>query len=207
MIQWSGFFDFISSDVPGCTQLSMRFALRQSAIAFCEQSLAWRVDHDPVAVITAISKYPFSPPAEAVVHAITYAAFNGKEIKSRESENSIYMADWRNQTGAPQYVLGGATALTIVPKPSSDGVLTMTVALKPSFDAAGIDDSLFDEFREAIVHGALASLMLSPKKPYSDAQLANYHAQLFRIKTGQAGVRVAKNYTRAPLTTEIMRRR
>jgi hypothetical protein len=49
-------------------------------------------------------------------------------------------------------------------------------------------------------------MMLSPKKPYSSPQLAQYHAQQFEIKTGQAGMRQARNYSRAPLQTAILRR-
>ncbi|MDQ3185983.1 MAG: hypothetical protein M3Q16_05880, partial [Pseudomonadota bacterium] len=84
--------------------------------------------------------------------------------------------------------------------------LTMTVALKPSPASNGIDDTQFNEFDEAIVHGALARLMLSPKKPYTSVQLAAYHQQQFAIKTAAAGMRVARSYTRASLRTAISQR-
>jgi hypothetical protein len=78
--------------------------------------------------------------------------------------------------------------------------------LKPSTSAAGIDDDIFNEYREAIVHGALSRLMLSPKKPYSSPPLATYHQQQFVVLTGQAGLRKDRNFTRAPLRTTILRR-
>lgn len=206
-VLWTAFYDYIVPDLPGCPFAVVDNALRLAAIAFCEQSLAWRYKHPAVAVVPATAEYPFVPPAESVVHAITYAAFEDKNIESHAGESGINIADWRNQTGTPEYVLGGYTDLTLVPTPDVAGTLTMTVALKPSPAAAGVDDNVFNEYRGAIVHGALATLLLSPKKPYTSPNLATYHQQQFAIQTGVAGMRQARNFTRAPLQTAILRRR
>lgn len=203
---WSDFYDLVAPDLPGCSFVAIDIALRQSALAFCEQSLAWKYEHPSVSVVAGTATYAFVPPAGAVVHAITYAEFEAKEIESHAGESNIRIAEWRNQTGAPEYILGGATSLTLAPKPAAAGTLTMIVVLKPSPTATGIDDVLFNEYREAIVHGALARLMLSPKKPYTNAQLAQYHQQQFTIKTAAAGMRTARNCNRAPLQTSILRR-
>jgi hypothetical protein len=202
---WSEFYDFTLPDLPGCPVAAIDIALRQSAIEFCEQSLAWKAEHDPVAVVSGTAEYAFVPPSESVVHAITYAAFDDTELQIT-GETGILIQSWRTGTGTPKYILGGATALTLVPEPDIDGTLTMTVALKPSPDAFGIDDSIFNEFRQVIIHGALSKLMLSPKKPYSDPQFATYHAQQFTIKTGAAGTRSDRNNTRMPLRTAILSR-
>lgn len=204
---WSDFYDLTLPYLPGCPVAALDSALRQVAIDFCEQSLAWKYDHPDIAVVAATAEYPFVPPAEAVVHAITYAEFADKEIAAHAGEADLRIWDWRHQTGTPEYVLGGATSITLVPEPDLAGTLKMTVALKPAPGATGIDDAMYNEYREAIVHGALARLMFSPKKPYTDAQRAPYHQQQFTIKTGAAGTRVARSYTRAPLRTAIMRRR
>ncbi|HEY6044927.1 MAG TPA: hypothetical protein VIU43_08495 [Nitrosospira sp.] len=206
MTPWTSFYDLIAPDLPGCSFAAMDIALRQAAIAFCEQSLAWKYTHPDIAVVAATATYNFVPPTQAVVHVITYAAFNGDEIECKAGESNITITDWRNQTGTPAYVLGGATALTLVPTPDAAGTLSIEVALKPSPSGTGIDDSTFNEYREAIIHGALARLMLSQKKPYTNAALAQYHGQQFEIKTGRAGLRQARNFTRAPLQTSIMRR-
>lgn len=203
---WSEFYDLVMPDLPGCPFAMIDNALRLAAISFCEQSLAWKYEHPSIAVVSGTADYDYVPPAEAVVYAITYAQFDDDEIETRAGESGIRIEDWRNQTGTPEYVLGGATSLTLVPTPDVSGILTMTVALKPSPDATGVDDSLFNEFRDPIIHGVLARLMLSPKKPYSNPSLATYHQQQFTILTGQAGMRAARNYNRAPLQTAILRR-
>ena len=142
-----------------------------------------------------------------VIVAVTVALQLSEYPVIADAELNIASAvdDWRNATGTPEYILGGTTSLQLVPAPDAGGTLTLKVALKPSPSATGIDDDIFNEYREAIVHGALARMMLSPKKPYSSPQLAPYHAQQFEIKAGQAGVRQARNYSRAPLQTAILR--
>lgn len=200
---WSDFYDLMAPDVPGCPFAAVDTTLRQAAIAFCENSLVWTYEHPPVSMLAGTASYGFVPPAGAVVHAIIQAEIDGREIDSLTAEADIQAANCRNQMGTPEYVLGGATLLTLVPIPGAAGTLMMTVALKPSPDANGIEDSIFNEYREAIIHGALARLTLSPKKPYTNAQLAQYHGQQFAIKTGNAGMRVARSYTRAPLRTRI----
>ncbi|WP_256598237.1 hypothetical protein [Nitrosospira sp. Nsp11] len=198
--------DYVLPDVPGCPIPAANIAIRQATIAFCEQSLAYKATHPDIAVVAGTAEYDFVPPDETVVHVITYAAFNGDELQSRVGEYGISNPDWRSEEGTPKYIFGGMTSLMLIPAPDVDGTLIMTVALKPSPDATGIDGSIFNEFREAIIHGALSRLMLSPKKPYSNPSLATYHNQQFTIMTGQAGTRTARSFTRAPLQTSILRR-
>lgn len=207
MTPWNAFFDLLAPDVPGCPQAAQVNALRQSAIEFCEQSLAWKYEPADIPVLVGVAKYLLEAPGGAVVHAVTYAEFNDLQIETRVMERDINAWDLRHKTGTPEYVLGGPIYVTLVPTPDLEGTLKLTVVLKPAPSADGIDENLFNEYREAIVHGALGKLMLSPKKPYTDGASANYHKQMFLIKTAQAGVREARSYNRAPLQTQIMSRR
>lgn len=207
MTPWSSFYDLLSPDVPGCPQAAQIVALRQAAITFCEQSLAWTYEHPDVSVVSGTAKYLFEPPSQTVVHAVTLAEFNDDLLEIRKMERDISNWTLRLATGTPEYLLGGPTSVTLVPMPDVAGTLKLKVALKPSPAGDGVDDKIFDEYREAVVHGALSKLLLSPKKPYTDMTLANYHAQLFHIQTACAGMREAKNYNRAPLETSIMKRR
>ena len=205
MKTWDAFYDSAAVDLPSCPLAMLDSALRRAAIAFCEQSLAWRYAHPDIPVVQGTAQYAFAPPGGALVHAITYAKFGDSEIEWRRRE--YLWGDWRSKTGTPEVVLGGATGLTLVPKPDVAGSLSLVVALKPSNVATGVDDDIFDQFRECIVHGALAMLMLSPKKPYTDGSLGLVHQQQFASSTCAAGARVAQDYSRAPLQTVVSRRR
>jgi len=207
MKPWSEFYDLTVPDLPGCPMGVLNYALRQSAIAFCEQSQAWKFTLDDIAVEANTGVYALiNTPVGSIVHVITYAKFNDTEISPNTSESNIPIWNWRDQTGIPEYVLGGPTAVTLVPTPNLNGTLKLIAVLKPTPVAEGIDDDIFNEYREAIVHGAKSRLMLSPKKPYTDASLGTYHNQQFAIKTASAGNRADRNYTREPLRTSIMRR-
>lgn len=204
MKPWSDFYDLVLPDVPGCTTAMVEMVLRQSAISFCEQSLAWKYDHSPIAVLPGLAEYGFILPPGTVVHTVAYAALDGRELNVSAGEADA--ESWRSLTGRPEYVSGRNTALALLPTPDSSGLLVLKVVLKPSPSAVGIDDGIFDEYREAITHGALARLMLSPRKPYTNVQLAQYHAQQFAIHSADSGGRAARNNSRAPLQTGIMRR-
>ena len=217
---WRDFYDLMMPDLPGCPSAAADSALRQSAIAFCEQSLAWQGTHPDVPVAAGVAEYAFTPPADAVVHLIIHAALGGEKIALYPGQPGMGSMNRHGWKGAPAYILAEAASLTLVPAPAAPGTLSMTVAFKPSPASMGIIDGQFNEYREAIVHGALARLMLSPKKPYSSTQLAQYHQQQFAVKTaaagqrlvaslledGAAGQRVARGYTRERLQTRIMAR-
>ncbi len=204
---WSDFYDSALPELPGCPYVALNHALRQSAIAFCEQSLVWTYEHPDISVMVDVDTYNYVPPAEALVHAVTYAKFNDIEIETRTKDTDMRISDWRHRTGTPEYVLSMPSSLKLVPKPDVEGTLELIVALKPDYDATGIDDGIFQEYREAIAHGAKARLMLSPRKPYSDSERAVINMQQFNAKVMAAGVRAARNYTLAPLRTAIMNRR
>jgi hypothetical protein len=201
---WSDFYDLVLPDVPSCTTAMADMVLRQSAISFCEQSLAWKYDHSPISVLAGLSEYGFVLSPGTAVHMVAYAALDGRELNVCTGEAEA--ESWRSLTGRPEYVSGRNITLALLPTPDSPGLLTLKVVLKPSPSAAGIDDGIFDEYREAITHGALARLMLSPRKPYTNVQLAQYHAQQFAIHAADAGTRAIRNHSRAPLQTGIMRR-
>lgn len=206
MTPWSAFYDHALPDLPGCPEAMLDHALREAAILFCEQSLAWRYAHPDIAVAASIERYSYVLPDNTAAHVVTWARFNEQEIEAAAGEHGIRLTDWRHQVGTPEYVLGETTGILLVPKPDLPGTLKVEVVLKPSPDAPGIDDDIFTEFRQAIAHGAIGRLMLSPNKPYTNGQLAGLHQYEFITRTAAAGTQRARNRTRAPLQTSIMRR-
>ena len=57
MKPWGDFYDLIMPDLPGCPFVVVDNALRQSAISFCEQSLAWRWDHPDISIAAGTAAY------------------------------------------------------------------------------------------------------------------------------------------------------
>jgi hypothetical protein len=69
----------------------------------------------------------------------------------------------------------------VLPLPDDEKTYTtrMFYALKPSRDAEGMDEMIFNELEEAILHSALQYLLVLPNVAWSDRELASYHAKQF----------------------------
>lgn len=69
----------------------------------------------------------------------------------------------------------------VLPLPDGDKTYTMRMfyALKPARNADGMDEVLFNELEEAILHSALQHLLVLPNVTWSDRELAAYHAKQF----------------------------
>lgn len=69
----------------------------------------------------------------------------------------------------------------VLPLPDGDETYTMRMfyALKPSRDAEGMNEVIFNELEEAILHSALQYLLVLPNVAWSDRELASYHAKQF----------------------------
>lgn len=69
----------------------------------------------------------------------------------------------------------------VLPLPDDEKTYTMRMfyALKPARDAEGMDEVIFNELEEAILHSALQYLLVLPNVTWSDRELASYHAKQF----------------------------
>ena len=69
----------------------------------------------------------------------------------------------------------------VLPLPDDEKTYTMRMfyALKPTRDADGMDEAIFNELEEAILHSALQHLLVLPNVAWSDRELASYHAKQF----------------------------
>lgn len=91
----------------------------------------------------------------------------------------------------PEATEGGGTPLVItqitpdkyVVLPMPDDVepytLRLFYALKPTKTASGMDEAIFDELEDTIIHGALQQLLVMPKVVWNDPDLAGYHARQY----------------------------
>jgi 2-oxo-4-hydroxy-4-carboxy--5-ureidoimidazoline (OHCU) decarboxylase len=69
----------------------------------------------------------------------------------------------------------------VLPLPDNEKTYTtrMIYALKPTRDANDMDEAVFNELEEAILHSALQYLLVLPDVAWSDRELAAYHAKQF----------------------------
>lgn len=79
----------------------------------------------------------------------------------------------------------------ILPLPDAEATYQcrMFVALKPKRNATAMEESIFDELEEAIMHGALQHLLVLPNQAWSDRELAAYHAKQYVFQTAERRAR------------------
>ncbi|SFW21790.1 hypothetical protein [Nitrosovibrio sp. Nv17] len=206
MKPWRSFHDLVAPDLPGCPPEAIDHALRRAAAAFFELSMAWRFDHPGIAVEAGVAEYALVLPEDAVAACVLRAALDGMEIGFVVDGHAPARWDRPAPIHGPVRISGSATSVKLAPEPRAPGLLALEVALKPAMASAGIDDALFEAFRQPIAHGALAELMLSPAKPYTHAQLAAHHQRRFEAGTAAEGLRAARGFGRSALRTSVMAR-
>ena len=69
----------------------------------------------------------------------------------------------------------------VLPLPDNDSTYNMRMfyALKPTTTATGMDEAVFNELEEAVLHGALQHLLVLPSVPWGDRELASYHSKQY----------------------------
>lgn len=149
----------------------------------------------------AIELYPqwadlYSGQSPATVWSLTPSgSFNSFDYnEALFNENSPYVLP-------PEIVADGSTPQSItqvspdkyiiLPLPGADEVYQcrMFLALKPKRSASGMDEVVFDELEEAIMHGALQHLLVLPGQAWSDRELAAYHAKQYAFQIAERRAR------------------
>jgi hypothetical protein len=93
----------------------------------------------------------------------------------------------------------------ILPLPDAQRVYEcrMFVALKPKKSATGMEEVVFDDLEECILHGALQHLLVLPGQAWSDRELAAYHAKQYVYQTAERRARANTGNMRAMLQVQM----
>lgn len=192
----------VSTSVPGCAYPVVVGHIRDAAIRVCERTLAWRYTATAVTLTPGQAEYNFAPPPDTTVQAVLRVELNGAPMQVLTHDAAVAMGmEWPAATTVPSEIdeLGSQPRSIIevspgryrvfpMPDAARPYVLTMTFVLKPTRDAADMDQAVFDEYEDAIVHGALQHLLVLPGVDWSDRELAAYHAKqfLFAVTSARA---------------------
>lgn len=89
----------------------------------------------------------------------------------------------------------------VLPLPDNDEpyLVRMFLVLRPRRDAAGMDEAIFNELEDAIVHSALQHLFVMPNVAWHDKELAAYHARQFTFQIAERRARANVGNSRAPM--------
>lgn len=79
----------------------------------------------------------------------------------------------------------------LLPLPDNDEVYTLRLflALKPSRTASGMEDAIFTDLEDSILHSALQETLTMPNVAWGDRQLATYHAKQYHAHVNERRAR------------------
>lgn len=161
-----------ASNVPDFTAGN---AIRESARQFFRE--AWGMQQEvPINVVAGTNVYAV-PTADANTEVVALLGIKRSEY---DQLNQLQQDAPVKITGKPTGYLGEFDRkVKLIPAPDTDETLTATVAVRPTFNAASIDDDAFSYHAEAIRYGALAILKSQAGTDWHAPQEIDYYTGLF----------------------------
>ena len=146
---------------------------------------------DPFSTIAGVYEYDFDIPTGTEVHQVLYMTHDGKDmdpISPRSLE--LNYPDWRDRKGNPHvYLQKTPSTFWIVPVASGSKQVIASVALKPSRTSNNVDTTISNQYRDAIIYGALYRLLRMPSREWSDVGAAQEYLYQFNLEITQAELR------------------
>lgn len=95
----------------------------------------------------------------------------------------------------------------VLPLPDNNKTYTMRMflALKPKRTATGMEEVIFNDLEDAIMHGALQDLLILPNVPWSDRDLASYHSRQYVFHTTERRARANLGNARGSFRVRMQR--
>jgi hypothetical protein len=179
-------------------------AIRNACIEFCDKSLLWQYEHDPITALPNVNTYEFDLPTGTTTARIMSAWYMNLPMMSKSEDDlyRIFPMDWRTMVGRPQfYTQNNASEVIIAPAPQILSVagFKFIMALKPTRASTTIDGDIYERWAEHIAFGARARLYDTPNQPYSDPQQAIKYRQWFESAIGEAKVERNRGLNRATI--------
>lgn len=168
MKTWDAFFRDVMPDVVGCPDPIAEHAIKRAAQEFCDSTRVWRIWVTDILTASGTSTYPIGLPANAELVRIERATIDGRDLELTTADQ--LPVDWKTYSKSLPDCIHTVDRknITLLPVPSSIRTIKMEISIKPSSDALGVEDHLFDQYVEHIAIGAKARLMKQAGKPYTN---------------------------------------
>lgn len=170
----SDFYPRILPYVVGCPDPTAEQALRDTIIAFCDET---QVIHEALTAFSAVagtSDYTLAAPsANEAISRVLEVSVDGRAIRSVPSTDAFGL---QAQSGTPTsfYTTRAGSQLKLVLYPTPDKAATVVVdaALKPTRTATQVQDDLYDLWLDTLAAGAVSRIAAIPGQSFTDFPLA-----------------------------------
>jgi hypothetical protein len=205
---WSTWFPDLQPHLPECPTPIIEHELKRAAQAFFTGSKAWIITPTETAVAADTAEVAVAL-GDATVEMVQilkgwYDSAN-LDILAVGDLDARYVDDWTEHTGSPtDMVQMSPFSVRLYPIPEVDAStgLKVRVAVRPSESSTGLPDDIAAKFRDAMITGAKARLMLYPGKPWTNVELGAAMSALFEQQIDSARLAAFKSFGRGSLSTQ-----
>lgn len=197
MAKLEDFYPHIEPYAPGVSDITIDRALRDSIRTFCMDSFALREEADPVAVPAGYPAIELSPSESSQVRVI------GVHVLTIDGLGRFYPAsvDAPPVDGRGRFSSLRDNTVQLLEFLRSPSTARATISVCPLDTAKVFDDRLLEEYRDAIVPGALGRIYRIPGTPAFSAQAGADAMALAAEETRRAGAQALLGKLRGGLRT------
>lgn len=200
------FFPEVLPHVPACSEMAAFNAVRNAVIQFCTDTWYLQYDCYPIPVMATIPQYEPDTPNQTKFVGVVDAFFGSKPLYPKDEatlRRRFGSMDFRLAQGTPDsWYQTDPDSVLLVPCPDALAAqypLNLRIAIAPTRDSTGVDDTVYERYAETVAKGAIARLKAVPGQLYSDQQGAQAMATLFKKEIFEVRSLVERNQTRGPL--------
>lgn len=151
--------------------------LNRAARDFCEEVRGWVMELPEFNTVPGNPVHVLSLPLDMEAVAIDRIEVSGREIRSATMQS---LGDFMRTS---------RSSFRFSRTPSKVEPVKVWVVVKPARGAVDVDDDLITRFGEVIVSGAISTMAMLPRKPWTSPELAQYHYRQF--KDGMTDARIS----------------
>jgi hypothetical protein len=170
-------------EVPGCPDITVERAIRDSVIEFCDMTLCYTVDQDPVSVYAGLSEIDLEIPTSTRLVQVLRAMLGTNQL-SRFSRDDLFGTGkaWQTEKGRPQAITyASETSVRILP--IADQILTeklyIRFAVTPTRASTSVADAIGERYFKEFLHGAKSMLLQMPQQTWTNPQQAAAYRMQF----------------------------
>lgn len=176
----------VLATVPQCPTPTIERELRNAARELCEQAECLRMTVLNEPVNAGIAEVEFDIDENYVmVRPITLHVGDGEITPTSQTLLDADYYNWRDEVGRPKHFMRSnetLNAVVLFPIPDQDYIdepLRGEIAVKPNRSATVVDELMIERYETALVHGAIARLLMISGTPWYNPQQASYHQSVF----------------------------
>lgn len=210
----------ILTQVVGVPVPGIKFAVRNAAIKFCEESLLWTYTLPRIDIVAGTGAYTLTVPVDqngqvVGIDNVKYKQegqdddqFRRLDPISEAQQDLIDSGSWSflsSPTPSRFYSTFLSKQLNFYQIPSEASVegLLVKVNLRPTISCDDVPDFLYNDYRDAIKDGALAFLFGSNAMPWHSLEKSLYHKALFKDAYSDAKQDKITGPTKRPMRVKM----